>query len=180
MNLKEALLKEHSKAQKNIIVEMIGDNKALFFELWTIIKTGEAPLPQRAVWVFDSCVAQHPALFDYILDDAIAFLPGNHHNAIHRNITKALSRTEIPERHQGVLYSLCIDWLLSPTIAVAIKAPCMTIAYNIAKPIPELQEELALVIKDQMEFNSAGFTSRGRKILKKMSLLSITNAAGTK
>ena len=44
----------------------------------------------------------------------------------------------------------------------------MDIAYNIASDIPELKEELALVINDQMEFNSAGFKSRGKRILKKI------------
>lgn len=166
MNLEEALLAEHSKAQKDKIATIIGDSMTLFAELWEIIKTGEAPLPQRAAWVFDTCTKNYPQLFESILDDAILFLPLPNHNSIHRNISKALARIDIPEEHQGVLYSLCIDWLLSPKIEVAIKAHCMTIAYNIAAPIPELREELALVIEDQMKFNSAGFTSRGRKILK--------------
>lgn len=166
MDLEEALLKEHSKAQKDIIVEIIGGSKPLFLKLWEIIQTGEAPLPQRASWVFDTSVEKHPELLDDILDDVVAFFPGAHHNAIHRNLAKVLCRIAIPEKHQGVLYSLCIDWLLSPTTAIAVKAHCMTIAYNIAKPIPEFREELALVIQDQMEFNTAAFTSRGRRILK--------------
>lgn len=166
MNLKDALLREHSKTQKDNIATNIGDSKVLFAELWEILKTGEAPLPQRAAWVFDTCTKKYPALLEAILDDVVLFMPKPNHNAIHRNITKVLARIDIPERHQGTVYSLCIDWMLSPKKEVAIKAQCMTIAFNIAKPIPELREELALVIQDQMEFNSAGFTSRGRKILK--------------
>ena len=41
----------------------------------------------------------------------------------------------------------------------------MSLAAKIAAGIPELQEELALVIESQMEFNSAAYKARGRRIL---------------
>ncbi|MCB0651443.1 MAG: hypothetical protein KDC85_09235 [Saprospiraceae bacterium] len=178
MDLREALLAEHSRAQKNIIADYVGDSKELFMALWKVIKSGEEPLPQRAVWALEECVSRHPGLFDHIMEEAITLLPGGHHDAFYRNITKILSQREIPEKYQGILFDLAIDWMLDPAKAVAIKAHCMTLAFNIAMPIPELREELAIVLKDQMEFNSAGFSSRGRKILKSLEKLNrgITNS----
>jgi hypothetical protein len=166
MDLREAILTEHSKAKKNQIADYVGGSKDLFQELWGIVKSGEEPVSRRAAWALEECVERNPALFDNIMEDAIAFLPGPHHSAIHRHISKILSLREIPEEYQGMLYSLAIDWMLAPTTALAVKVFCMSMAYNIAKPIPELREELALVIKDQMDYNTAGFKSRGRKILK--------------
>lgn len=173
MDLREALLYGHSKVQKNAIADYIGGSKELFGALWEEIKSGEEPLPQRAAWALEECVSRQPELFDDIMEEAIALLPGTHHDAFYRNITKILSQREIPEKYQGILFDLAINWMLDPTKAVAIKAHCMTLAFNIAMPIPELREELAIVLKDQMEFNSAGFCSRGRKILKSLEKLNI-------
>lgn len=170
MDLWEALNTKHSKEQRDLIVDYIGTSKKRYKDLWEVLKSGEPPIPQRAAWVLDESTLRHPHLFDEILDDAVRFLPGPHHDAVHRAITKILGVREIPEEHQGVLFSLSIDWLLSPTVPVAIKAHCMSIAGNIALPIPELREELSIVIKDQMDLNSVGFRSRGRKILKMMKI----------
>ena len=42
----------------------------------------------------------------------------------------------------------------------------MTVLYNITLKIPELADELKIIIEDQMPYGSAGFKSRGKKILK--------------
>ena len=168
MDLKSLILAEHSKAHTMAVAQFIGNDHEKFGELWELVKNGEPPVHRRAAWVMDACVEANPVLFEPYLVDAIDFLPRPNHNAIHRNLTKVLARMNIPEDLQGQLYDICLNWLISPQIHVAIKAHSMVIAYNIAKGIPELEEELAFVLKDQMEFNSAGFKSRGMKILKKM------------
>ena len=169
MDLREALLVEHSRQQRDVIVDYIGVSPSRYKDLWEIIKNEEPPLPQRAAWVLDATTMRHPFLFDDILDEAVAFLFVKKHDAVPRAITKILGlRKEIPEKHQGMLFSLAIDWMLSPTKAVALKVHCMSIACTIAMPIPELREELAIVIKDQIEFNTPAFLSRGRKVLKQL------------
>jgi len=171
MDIGEVLMKEHSRAQRDVIVDYIGNSKSRYKALWQIIKNGDPPLPQRGAWALDETTLRYPELFDDILDEAVAFLPGKNHDAVHRAITKILGlRNNIPEKHQGILFSLAIDWMLSPAKPVAVKVHCMSIACTIALPIPELREELALVIKDQMELNTVGFSSRGNKILKKLSV----------
>jgi hypothetical protein len=42
----------------------------------------------------------------------------------------------------------------------------MTVLLNIVKYVPELKEELKIIIEDQMPYASAGFQSRGKKTLK--------------
>jgi len=167
-DLKEALLTEHSKSNTLRIAAWIGDDPGRFNELWEIIKTGAPPLPQRASWVFGHCCERFPDLLKPHLDEIVSFLPLPHHNSIHRNFCKTLATIDIPEEHQGTLYSLAIDWIFSQKVPVAVKAHCMEIAYKIARPIPELREELAIVITDQMDYGSAGFKSRARIILKRL------------
>jgi hypothetical protein len=170
MDIGEVLLVEHSRTQTDLVIDYIGNSKNRYRDLWEIIKTGEPPLPQRAAWVLDGVTLKYPELFNDIFDEAVTFLPHENHDAVHRALAKILGlRDTIPEKHQGILFSLAIDWMMSPTKAVAIKVHCMSMACTIAMPIPELREELALVIKDQMDLNTVGFRSRGNKILKKLS-----------
>ncbi|MCK5279227.1 MAG: hypothetical protein KAQ62_19445, partial [Cyclobacteriaceae bacterium] len=52
---------------------------------------------------------------------------------------------------------------------VAVKVFAMTVLFNIVQVYPELSEELEISIEEQMPFCSAGFKSRGRKVLKALS-----------
>ena len=92
----------------------------------------------------------------------------DHHNSIHRNLGKALLRVEVPDDLQGDLYDICVRHLLSPTIAIAIKAHAMEIATRIAMPYVELRQELIEVLDELMKDGSAGITSRGRRMLKQL------------
>lgn len=168
MDLKTVILADRSKAHTEAITRQIGDDAEQFAELWELVEQGEPPLPQKASWILDKCVEAHAQLFEPYVAPAIQMLHVPNHQAVHRTLTKVLSRVAIPEEFQGKLYDLCINWVAEPKIPVAIRVHSMSVAANIAQGIPELEEELAFVIKDQMEFGSAGFKARGRHILKKL------------
>ena len=165
MNLQQALLREHSKANTLAIARAILSGENTLEELWELIRAGEPPLPQRASWVLDAVTEQAPDSLQPYLPEAAALLLAPNHNAVHRNLLKALERADIPEELQGELYDYCINILLNPRALPAIQAFSMSLAAKIAAGIPELQEELALVIESQMEFNSAAYKARGRRIL---------------
>ena len=52
-----------------------------------------------------------------------------------------------------------------------MKAHAMQIIYNHVLLYPELKDELVTVLEDQMENNSAGFKSRGVRLIKQMEKL---------
>ncbi|MEL6654047.1 MAG: hypothetical protein AAFQ87_24905, partial [Bacteroidota bacterium] len=79
-----------------------------------------------------------------------------------------LSRIAVDEEIEGELYDLAIEKVGNPQVDVAIRVHCMEIAWNIAKPWAELREELRLVIEGHFEDGSAGFKSRGKKILQRI------------
>ena len=171
MDLEQLILADRSKPKIMHIAKLIGDDPKQFVQLWNILMTGEKPLPQRAAWILDYCIQDHPELLRPYFDDAIALLKNkNLHNAIHRAVAKSLSNTLIPEAYHGELFSLCIDLLLSPNTKIAIKAHCMEVAFQIATPYEELREELSLVIKELLPTGSAGIQSRGNRILKKLKI----------
>ena len=75
-----------------------------------------------------------------------------------------LSRMSVPEQEQAFLIDLCFRWILDNEETVAVKVYCMQIIAN--HLYPELKYELRGVIEDRFSRSSAGFQSRGRKILK--------------
>lgn len=167
----EQLLREgrFSKERKLWIADRIGADEGLYRHLWRQVQKGSDQYSRLAVWVLEACSLKHPFLIDSILGEIVDFLPRPNHNGIHRGLTKILAELEsIDEPYQGVLYSLCIDWILSPQKHVAIKVHCMTIAMTIAMPEPVLREELSMAINDQIPYNSVAFAARARKILKRL------------
>lgn len=62
--------------------------------------------------------------------------------------------------------NICFAYLESPAEALAIKVFSMTVLGNLAKLYPEIIPELKLLIEDQLPYQTAGFKSRGKKVLK--------------
>ena len=62
MDIREALLEEHSKSQRNKIVKYIGTDKKKFAELMRVFFGNENRMTQRAAWPLSYSVAEHPEL----------------------------------------------------------------------------------------------------------------------
>lgn len=168
MTLKEMILDTPSKESTLEIASYISDDDNKFEQLWQLVKTAAPPVPRLAAWIMEEVVGRHPSLLNPWLHDIIDFLPTQVHDGVRRNLVKILARTPVPEERHGELYDICLDWLIGGQTPVAIKVWCMEICTRIAWPYPELREELALVIEEQMPFGSKGFVSRGRKTLKRL------------
>lgn len=168
MNIAEALLKEHSKAQTLAVCDAILKSPYLFDELWELIKSGEPPIPQRAAWVLSHLGDMNPAILYPVFAEAVALLHAPRHDAVHRALVRTMSQLKIPEDYEGELYDLSIAWIGSPLKAVALRIFCMDIAAAIAMPYPELREEIRLVIESQMDWGSAGYKSRGTRVIKRL------------
>ena len=168
MELSDALYERYSKDGMAYIATQIVNGTWPFQKLWAIIRTAEPPLPQRAAWAMDHTLERQPELLNTILDDAVAVLLQPQHDAVYRMLLKGFDRLpSLPEDHQGVLYDRAIRWILDPKAGVAVRVFSISLAAKIAAGIPELEEEVCLTIESQLEFGSAGFRSRGRKVLKR-------------
>ena len=77
---------------------------------------------------------------------------------------------DIPENMWEDCLNHCFKYLESGDEPVAIKVFSMTILYNLSNKIPEIKNELKILIENQLPFSSAGYKSRGSKILKKLNM----------
>jgi len=176
----QTLLKQQlSRQHIDYVAQIIGDNKNEFAQLMHIVIHGKEPVVQRAAWVMDVCLEKHPKLLEPYIETLIEALSAVvdpdrsetnsfNNNGVKRQVLKALASRSIPEKYEGEMVDLCFRWMQASDIPVAIKVHCMQILANITERHPDLAEELRTVIIEQIPRNSVGFSSRGRKILKKI------------
>lgn len=166
-NLRDAILKEHSKAQCSHIVHWVGTSQQHFDELFNLFLSDEYRVVQRAAWPVSYCVMAHP---DLIKKHWVALITNlqkpNLHNAVKRNSIRLLQDISIPKKYQGQIMDRCFKYLESPTEAIAVKAFALTVLTNLAKQYPEIIPEIKLIIEDQSPCFTAALKVRAKEFLK--------------
>ena len=167
MNLEQALLQEHSKAQCNLIVDYIGNNPNRFATLMKLFFGDEYRLTQRAAWPMSYCVRNHPQLIKPYFKKLIEKLgKPSEHDAVARNTLRLLQEVEIPVKYHGRLMTICFEFIQSNETAVAIKAFALTILQNLSKQYPEIRTEIKTIIEERWPYETAAFRSRAKNFLK--------------
>lgn len=167
MDIKKALLAEHSKKQCDKIVKYIGNDAGKFSGLMKLFFEGEYRVVQRAAWPMCYCVASQPELIRPYFSKIINNLDKkNLHNAVPRNSLRLLQGIKIPKRYHGKLMNICFAQIQSNETPVAIKAFSITILQNLSEYYPDIISELKFLIKDRWERETPAFRSRAKNILK--------------
>jgi len=164
-NIREQLMAELSHFNINYIAAAIDTDPDHFNTIMHFVLHDKDPVPPRAAWVAEIVSGKNPTLIDPYIEDIISGLDNYTHPGTRRNMLKILMRTEIPEYLQGLLIDICFQWIMDDHKKVAAKVYAIQIIENHLPLYPELAVELSEVIRDQFNKNSAGFRSRGRKVL---------------
>jgi len=171
MNIRTALLKEHSKKQCAAIVKWVGGDQKRFDELFDLFLNDEYRVVQRAAWPISYCVEDHPGLIKKHFAKLIKNLNKKGiHDAVKRNSIRLLQHVDIPGKFHGQIMDICFRYISSPTEAVAIKALSITVLQNLAKQYPEIINEIKLVIDERWDHETAAFKSRAKQLFKEFSL----------
>ena len=166
-NLREEILKEHSKLQCTKIVNWVGSSQQRFDELFGLFLNDEYRVVQRAAWPVSYAVIAHPEFIIKHWSSLIKNLQKpNLHNAVKRNSIRLLQDITIPKKYQGQIMDICFKYVESPSEAVAVKAFSLTVLNNLAKLYPEILPELKLLIEDQLPHQTAAFRSRAKVLIK--------------
>ena len=168
MDILAALEAEHSKAQTVKIVNYIGSDQTRFEVLMAIfLNEKNRCIVQRAAWPLSYIGEKTPNLVLPYTEKLFHLLDKNVHDGVKRNILRTYRNIPIPEEHQGLVVDECFKIIVIPNYPSAQKAFALDILSKICKDIPELAEELCLIIKEQWQNEKPGFKSIGGKILKK-------------
>ena len=170
-NLRNEILREHSKTQCLRIVKWIGNDQLRFDRLFTLFLQEDYRIIQRSAWPISIAVGKHP---HFISKHWKKFLLNLHkdnlYNAVKRNSIRLLQDINIPEKYHGEIMTLCFNYLESPSEAIAVKVFSLTVLGNLAIIYPEIKPELKLVIENLLPGQGAGFKSRAKKILKQIAV----------
>jgi hypothetical protein len=169
MDLRQAILKEHSKANCNRIVKWVGDSQKRFDELFTLFIGDEYRVVQRAAWPLSYCSINHPELIQEHFSKLLKNLEKpNLPVAVKRNTVRLLQHITIPKRFHGTVMDLCFGYIASVDETVAVKAFSLTILQNLSRQYPEIKNELKLLIEERWDHETVAFRTRAKKILKEI------------
>ena len=126
----------------------------------------ELRVNQRASWPVGKIGERHPELIRPYLPKMIEHLDQPSHAAVKRNTVRILADIELPEDLLGPTYERCFGYLNDPEEPIAIRVFSMSVCFNITKVYPELGDELYEAIEFYLPHGSAGFKSRGKKVMK--------------
>ena len=163
-------LTDSSRALADLTANIIYDNPKMLDNLTELALSEESPYAQRAARVMSICSIQYPELFSPYRQQIIKKMASLRNEAVIRSLLQIYA--EIPlvykQKEKSVLLNICFDLLVAQNTPVAIKVYSMEILYKLSCEIPDIGLELQNIIENQMPFSSAGFKSRGGKILKKL------------
>lgn len=167
MDIKEAILKEHSRVNALNIARFACSNVKHFKTLMECYKSSDYRLSQRAAWSVSWAAKANPEMIKPYIGDLVKMLSaGDKHPAIIRNAVKILQEIEIPKRFHGKVMQACFNFIEDPVTPAAIKAFSLTTLSNLSKTYPEIKAELKLIIEERWDQETAAFKSRGKKVLK--------------
>ena len=170
MNLESEILKEHSKRNAEKIPRWIGNDPKRFEQLMKLFLYGEYRVVQRSAWIVSLCTEQFPSLIAPWLSKMInRSQDAEVHDAVKRNVLRALQFIYIPKSLQGKVVNICFDFLHSSDTPIAVKVFSMTVLANIAKNEPDLKSEVILVIQEMLPYGGPAIVSRAKKVLKQLS-----------
>jgi len=168
VDIRAAILEEHSKAQSTLIANYIGDDKKRFKTLVQLFLHDEYRVVQRAAWIISLVAEKHPELVASHLPAFAARMqePGLP-VAVKRNVVRILQHIAIPESLEAPVMNACFEFLADPKETVAVRCFSMTVLGNLARKYPEIKQELVSIVEDQLEQGAtAGFRARAKAVLR--------------
>jgi hypothetical protein len=167
LELRDEILKEHSRKQALKIAGWIGNDRKRFSRLLFLFLNDEYRVVQRSAYALSMVTDKYPELAKENIDLLLDRLDDTDtHIAVKRNIVRMLQYVDIPKRHHARVLNYCIQYVSDPKEAVAVKCFGITVLGRLAKWYPELKGEIETVIKSAMKHPTAGMKVRARKTLK--------------
>lgn len=152
-----------------LLVRYIADYPEHLDIIMTKVLDDSRPENWRAAWMVDKIHERHPELVFPYLQAMTDFVLATQNAGKKRHLLKLISLNDIQEENMALLLNFCIEVFSNAAEPVAVRVHAMQILFNIAQKEPDFSGELIELIEHEMEYHgSAGLTSRGNKILKKL------------
>ncbi|HHB79403.1 MAG TPA: hypothetical protein ENK85_09255 [Saprospiraceae bacterium] len=165
--LRKIILFEHSRKQRDKVVDWVGDSRRRFSVLMELFLGDEYRVVQRAAWAVRTIGEARPQWMTSYIGPMIESIQNPIHDAVVRNGLLVLVGVKIPKRYWGELVEIGFDYLSKVTTPTAIKRAALLVVARIVEQEPELREELVLVLQDQIPYSTVGFKGIATKYIKR-------------
>lgn len=161
---------EHSKVQKDAVLEWIGTDDERLKAFVEVYFNGDPIVGQRAAYVMGWLGTAHQHILAPHYPRMIAEMDQKLHPARRRNVLRLFETVEIPEAIEMDLMDKCFAFIQNPQEPGAVRAFAITVLSRLVEPYPELQAEAAMVLQEHLSEAPAAFRVRTRDFLKKFNL----------
>jgi len=144
--LKDLILAEHSKAQANVIANIVGQKPELLNDLLIYVLANEEPLSRRAAWPLRILHQQNPELLKSRIEELINQLENIKSSAVLRNLLALLLQAEIPENKKTYLLDFSAQAILNPESPVAVICHATDLFMHVSNKELVLLQELMLML----------------------------------
>jgi 8-oxo-dGTP diphosphatase len=165
-----------SKKEADWIATSAIENPAIFIKLLEYSNASDRKLAFRASWTLTKVCDRFPELIYPFLPQIVDSLDKINNESALRSFLRIISLSDLEKiniKQHGLLTDFSFKIMNSGFSAIAVKAYAMEILFKLTEIYPELANELSTSIRILMEDGSAGITSRGRTILRKLSEMPI-------
>jgi hypothetical protein len=171
MEIRTALLQEHSLAQAKKVAAMAATAPEKLRALVSIFLEGDAIITQRAAWALSHYADNYPdGLSPYLsaMIDRCA-QPGLP-DAARRNVSRILQFATIPENTVDAALNACFTWLEDPQEAIAVRCFSMSAIERLSNGEPELRNALQQSLEYILQYEQCtpAIKSRAGKVLKQL------------
>jgi len=163
-------LADSSRALADLTAGMVYDEPELFNVLIDVALSDERQFSNRASRIVSICCEKFPELLKPHTKRIIRELEHLEDEGVIRNLLKIISEVPLKLSHKdkSILVNLCFDYLVSGQYPVAIRVFSMQILFNLSRDFPEIGQELARILEEELPDETPGYRSRARRILGRM------------
>jgi len=166
MNMREEVLRKHSKNQAILISDYVGKDPVRFEELVELFFDEEIRVVQRVAWIISHCADNHNDIVVPYLERFVEYAKNDPpHVAVKRNVVRVMQKCTIPEELEGPVYDMCWNFSNSTKEDIAVRAFSLRVLVRIAEKYPELCDEVLSVADGFSQSESKGLLSCGRKVV---------------
>lgn len=157
-----------SKEKRDIVLKIVLEDPSKIDDLMRCFFHEDLRISHNAAWSVGYLAQKKPGSLDPYIKKMIENLDHPHHDAVIRNTFRTFQFVDFPESQEGIVFEKAFQFFLDIENAIAIRVFAMTVCANIAVKYPDLCHELIPVIEDHIPHGSAGFKSRGKKLLTRL------------
>jgi hypothetical protein len=173
MNIRQQLLKRHSRANADLVEAHVRLYPEAIVELMACFLSDNVDVVQRASQVIGNLGRHQPETLRDWWDELANAASNPVHDAVRRNVARYFSelKLELPNSLESKLAQMFTDWCEDKNTPVAVAVFGMQFVADRSKDFPRLAGRIATEIRDNLDSGQAsvGYKNRGQKILRQLS-----------